>query len=89
MALLSLIVVLQVSQVIFSGCLRGSGDTRSVAMVALVSVAFIRPFCGWLFTYPLALGLMGGWMGLLLDQFMRFLLTFFRFRGGKWLTIKL
>ena len=32
---------------------------------------------------------MGGWMGLLLDQFMRFLLTFFRFRGGKWLTIKL
>ena len=89
MAPLSLIVVLQVSQVIFSGCLRGSGDTRSVAMVALVSVAFIRPFCGWLFTYPLALGLMGGWMGLLLDQFMRFLLTFFRFRGGKWLTIKL
>lgn len=89
MALLSLIVVLQVSQVIFSGCLRGSGDTRSVAMVALVSVAFIRPFCGWLFTYPLALGLMGGWVGLLLDQFMRFLLTFFRFRGGKWLTIKL
>ncbi len=89
MALLSLIVVLQVSQVIFSGCLRGSGDTRSVAMVALVSVAFIRPFCGWLFTYPLALGLIGGWVGLLLDQFMRFLLTFLRFRGGKWLTIKL
>ncbi len=89
MALLSLIVVLQVSQVIFSGCLRGAGDTRSVAMVALVSVAFIRPFCGWLFTYPLALGLVGGWVGLLLDQCMRFLLTFFRFRGGKWLTIKL
>lgn len=89
MVVLSLIVVLQISQVIFSGCLRGSGDTRSVAMVALVSVTCVRPLFGWLFIHPLGMGVIGGWIGLLCDQLVRFVLTFLRFRSRKWLTIKL
>lgn len=84
-----IIVLLQVPQVIFGGCLKGGGDTRFVALVSLVSVAFIRPFSGWLFVYPLNLGLLGAWIGLTMDQFMRMILTFTRFKSNKWLNIKI
>lgn len=89
MDLLTVVVFFQITQVIFSGCLRGAGDTRYTAFVSLISVAFIRPFFGWLFCYPLALGLFGAWLGLAGDQFMRFILTWIRFRSGKWTKIKI
>lgn len=89
MRFLAVIVFLQVAQVIYSGCLRGGGDTKFVALVSLVSVACVRPFSGWLFVYPLNLGLVGAWMGLLLDQCIRLLLTRWRFRSDKWLSIKI
>lgn len=89
MDMVSLIVFLQIAQVIFSGCLRGSGDTKYVAMVSLISVAFIRPGSGWLFIYGLNTGLWGAWIGLALDQFVRLMLNFLRFRSGKWMNIKI
>lgn len=89
MRFLAVIVFLQVAQVIYSGCLRGGGDTKYVALVSLISVACIRPFSGWLFVYPLNLGLVGAWMGLLLDQFIRLMLTRWRFRSDKWLAIRI
>ena len=89
MRLMTVIVFMQISQVIFSGCLRGAGDTKFVAFIGLVSVSFVRPFCGWLFCYPLALGLFGAWIGLILDQLVRFLMTLLRFRSGKWRGIKI
>lgn len=89
MRFVSIIVFLQISQVIFSGCLRGGGDTRFVALVSLISVALIRPFSGWLFVYPLNWGLFGAWLGLALDQFTRLLLTRWRFKNDKWLKIKI
>lgn len=89
MKFIALSVILQVSQVICGGCLRGAGDTRYTAMVSLISVAIIRPFSGWLFVYPLRLGLIGAWLGLTIDQFMRFMLTRIRFKSGKWQFIEL
>ncbi len=84
-----IIVLFQVAQVIYGGCLKGGGDTRFVAMVSLISVSFIRPFSGWLFVYPLHLGLVGAWMGLTLDQFVRMVLTHWRFKSDRWLNIKI
>lgn len=89
MSLLSIITFLQVGQVVFSGCLRGAGDTVYIAVISLVSVTFIRPFCGWLFCYPLGMGLIGAWVGLAVDQSARFLMTYGRFRSGKWTRIKI
>ncbi len=89
MKLVAFIVMLQIAQLIFGGCLRGAGDTRYTAFVSLVSVAFIRPFSSWLFVYPLGMGLIGAWVGLLLDQIVRFNLTRHRFKGGKWQNINL
>ncbi len=87
MKLVAFIVMLQIAQLIFGGCLRGAGDTKYTAFVSLVSVAFIRPFSSWLFVYPLGMGLIGAWVGLLLDQIVRFNLTRHRFKGGKWQKI--
>ena len=84
MTVLTVVVFLQISQVIFSGCLRGAGDAKFTAFVSLVSVMLIRPGAGWLFCYPLGLGLFGAWIGLTFDQFCRFILTYIRFKSGRW-----
>ncbi len=89
MRMVAVIVVMQVAQVISSGCLRGAGDTRYVALVSLISVACVRPLSGYLFVNPLGLGLFGAWLGLAFDQFMRLLLTTLRVRSRKWLNIKI
>ena len=84
MSVLTVVVFLQISQVVFSGCLRGAGDTKFTAFVSLISVTIIRPGAGWLFCYPLGLGLFGAWIGLTFDQFCRFILTYIRFKSGRW-----
>ena len=84
MQMIIVIVFLQIAQVVFSGCLRGAGDTKFVALVSFVSIAVFRPLSGWLFCYPLGLGLYGAWIGLIIDQFLRFIMTWFRFKSGKW-----
>ena len=81
-------VFLQISQVFFSGCLRGAGDTVFTAVVSLVSVLAVRPLMGWLLCYPAGLGLFGAWLGLLSDQFVRFLMTYLRFGSGNWMNRK-
>ena len=88
MWLMAVMVFFQIPQVVYSGCLRGSGDTKYTAFVSLVSVAIIRPVTGWLFCYPLGMGLIGAWIALLIDQFARCALTWIRFRGGKWMSHK-
>lgn len=89
MSMIVIIVLFQITQVVYSGCLRGAGDTRYTALVSLVSVAIIRPGSGFLFTYPLGLGLTGAWIGLAFDQVCRFLMTWVRFRKGKWTDLKI
>ena len=89
MRMMTVIVFLQITQIIYSGCLRGAGDTRYTAFVSLISVAIIRPSFGWLFCYPLGLGLFGAWLGLTVDQMTRLTLTYLRFKGGKWMKRKI
>ncbi|WP_243562560.1 MATE family efflux transporter [Neobittarella massiliensis] len=88
MVLMAAITFLQIAQVVFSGCLRGAGDTKFTAFVSLISVTCIRPGLGYLFCYPLGLGLLGAWLGLAFDQLVRFFLTWLRFKSGKWTTYK-
>lgn len=83
------IVIFQIAHAIYGGCLRGAGDTKYTAIVSLISITFIRPFVGWLLTYPLAMGLIGAWFGILTDQIVRFYLTSCRFKSGKWTKIKI
>ncbi|MDD4163815.1 MAG: MATE family efflux transporter [Eubacteriales bacterium] len=78
----------QISQVIFSGCLRGAGDTKFVAFVSLISIGIGRPILTYLFCYPLGWGLIGAWISLIVDQYTRFAFSAARFTSGKWSGIK-
>jgi putative MATE family efflux protein len=79
----------QTSQVIISGCLRGAGDTKFVALTSFLSIAIVRPTLSWVLCFPLQFGLVGAWIGVLIDQSLRFLCNFLRFLGGKWTKIQL
>lgn len=79
----------QTSQVVVSGCLRGAGDTKFVAMTSLLSIGVVRPLLTYILCFPVGLGLIGAWVSLLVDQAMRLTLSFRRFSGGKWTKIDL
>ncbi len=84
-----IIVLLQISQIIFSGCLRAAGDVRFVLMAATVSIAIIRTGVTILLVNVFHLGLAGVWIGILADQASRFLFMSLRFRQGKWVDMKI
>ncbi len=86
--LLAAITPAQISQVIFSGCVRGAGDTRYAAIVSLICIAFIRPSLTYVMCYPLGFAVVGAWMAMVIDQYMRLLLMSKRFSSGKWTKIK-
>lgn len=89
MRVMVLIVLMQVSQVIYMGCLRGAGDVKFTTVASTISVTFIRPIASYLFAYVCNLGVIGIWMGVVCDQICRLVLTNWRFKSGKWTEIKI
>lgn len=89
MQVMVIIVLMQVSQVIYMGCLRGAGDVRFTTMASIISVTIIRPVMSYVFAYCLGFGLIGIWFGVVCDQIARLILTQWRFRSGKWTMIKI
>ena len=83
------IVLFQISQVIYMGCLRGAGDTNYTAMASTISVTVIRTGASYLFGFVCNLGMVGIWMGILADQIARFLFASIRFKQGKWTKIRI
>ncbi|MEG2813618.1 MAG: MATE family efflux transporter, partial [Oscillospiraceae bacterium] len=49
----------QTSQTVISGCLRGAGDTKFVAMTSFISIGIVRPVLTYLLCIPLGIGLTG------------------------------
>ncbi|MEG0768256.1 MAG: MATE family efflux transporter, partial [Clostridia bacterium] len=78
----------QTSAVVLSGCLRGAGDTRFVAVVMIVCVALIRPIASLVAIHVLGFGLMGAWAASLCDMILRLVCVYRRFSSGKWFHIK-
>ena len=83
------VVIFQVSQVIYMGCLRGAGDTGYTALASIISVTVIRTAFSYLFGYTLGFGINGVWMGILADQVSRFIFGSVRVKQGKWTKIKI
>jgi len=52
-------------------------------------VGIFRPLLSWALCYPLGFGLVGAWIGLLLEQVLRLVLYFRRFSQYKWIGIKI
>lgn len=83
------VVILQISQVIYMGCLRGAGDTLFTAIASTISVTIMRTLGSWVFGYVLGFGIVGIWIGVVADQLSRFLFASIRFKQGKWINIKI
>lgn len=83
------VVILQIAQVIYMGCLRGAGDTLYTAVASTISVTLMRTIGSYFFGYVLAMGITGIWLGVIADQLSRFIFASIRFRQGKWTEIKI
>ena len=83
------VVILQIAQVIYMGCLRGAGDTLYTAVASAVSVTVMRTVGSYLFGYTLGMGIIGIWFGVIADQLSRYIFASIRFRQGKWTEIRI
>lgn len=87
MRYIMVIIMFQISQVIYGGCLRGAGDVKYCLFASLLSVTIIRSMTTWSLTSLLPLGLHGIWIGVLSDQVSRFVLLRKRFKENAWTNI--
>lgn len=76
------------ASMIFSGALRGAGDTRFPMVITAVAIWLVRVPLGYLFALVFGWGLIGAWSAMALDMVLRGGLNFLRFRGGKWKTVR-
>lgn len=79
----------QSSQFILAGALRGAGDTKTTAIITFITILIIRPGLAIIAINYLELGLVGAWLALAADQFMRSVLIVLRYQSGKWKNIKI
>lgn len=89
MYLMAVVTPAQISQVIYNGVLRGAGDTKYVAITSAITIAFIRPVLTYLMCFPLGWGLYGAWISLVVDQYLRLILSYNRFSNGKWSRVEI
>jgi putative MATE family efflux protein len=73
---------------VFSGALRGAGDTRATMAITLSSVWGLRLVTAYLLGIALGLGLFGAWLAIGVDFAFRALMFWLRFRAGKWTTLR-
>ncbi len=83
------IVLFQISQVIFGGCLRDAGDAKYTLFASLISVTLIRSLTTILLVTVFHMGLHGIWIGVLSDQLSRFVLLYTRFKQGDWVQLQI
>ena len=84
----SIMMLPQNTSWVMTGVLRGSGDTKFTAFVSLICIVVVRPIASLILCYPLQLGIIGAWIGMIFDQVFRLVLNTRRFRLKKWLQIK-
>jgi len=73
---------------VFSGALRGAGDTRFVLVAQAVPIWLVRLTLAPRLGIALGFGLTGIWAAMVLDVIARAAMVALRFRSGKWTTLK-
>ena len=89
MFIITITLFFQISQVVTYGCLRSAGDVKFTALLSLISVTLVRPGLTWVMVNFLHLGLIGAWIGLFLDQIVRYTGSKWRHRKGHWVDIEI
>ncbi len=86
--IIALVQTLQSTQFILAGALRGAGDTRWPLISTLVGVVGVRVALAMLFVKVMGLGLTGAWMAMAIDQCTRSAFIYFRYKSGRWKTVR-
>jgi len=76
------------ASMIYSGALRGAGDTRWPMIVTGGGIWLVRLPLAYLFAIVLGWGLVGAWTAMSLDMIVRGSFNFLRFRSGRWKSIQ-
>jgi len=78
----------QSTQLSISGALRGAGDTMYPLYASAFGIWVFRVIVAYVFVNIFNWGLVGAWVALVLDQTVRALIVYIRFRTDKWLDAK-
>lgn len=81
------IVLLQISQIIYGGALRSGGDVKFALYSTIISVSIVRTAATLILVNVFNMGLHGIWIGILVDQLLRYILLHYRFKTGRWTEI--
>ena len=84
MILAAVIQPFQSSFQIYSGSLRGAGDSLYPALSMAIGILGIRPLLSYILVHAMGWGLPGAWLALTFDQVGRFFFILIRYRKGKW-----
>lgn len=86
---IALVQPFQSSQFILAGALRGAGDTFWPLVSTFTGVLLIRVVFTHIFVNIMGYGLIGAWMAVFIDQIIRWVFVYARFRTGKWKHVKI
>jgi len=86
--LIGVVQPLLAAMMVFSGGLRGAGDTLTPLLVNGAAVWMLRIPLTLLVTHWLGWGLTGVWFVMALDLTTRGVVFFWQFRGGRWKTVQ-
>ena len=78
----------QSTQLTLAGALRGAGDTMYPLYASIMGIWMFRVGATFMFVNVFGWGLIGAWVALVLDQYIRSTVIYLRFRSGKWKYIK-
>ncbi|MDD7761995.1 MAG: MATE family efflux transporter [Firmicutes bacterium] len=87
--IIALVQPFQTVQLLTAGGLRGAGDTVFPLIATTIGTLFIRTIVGYSFVYFFNMGLVGAWIGVVVDQLTRFFVIEKRSRGDEWLKVKI
>ncbi len=86
--LVGLVQPVLAAAMVFSGALRGAGDTRYPMVITGAGIWGLRVPLAYLLALVMGWGLVGAWSAMAIDFGLRGVLNFLRFRGGRWKTVR-
>ena len=78
----------QILQMSVCGGLRGGGDTRWPLISTMIGILGVRTSLVILLIKVMGMDVSGAWLAMAIDQTMRAVIIFFRYKSGKWKTIR-
>jgi putative MATE family efflux protein len=69
---------------VLNGSLRGAGDTKAPMVVAAIGLWGVRIPLAFYFSRTLGMGIIGVWVAMTIDLFVRFSLSAARYLSGRW-----